>query len=134
MQNKEIIKFWGLTILLGPIVYFMYFFLHNDRGTLTANIEDILLIVVFSIILSIPTLISLFILNKIIKLVKTTKFIKRFFLLILTLIGIIGTLKIINGSIIQNLSAIYCITTITSFIIIELTTYFKNKNLSKTQM
>lgn len=98
MANKHLFKLWLTTLLLAPIVYTVFMVLINVDGQILSLLEVLPMILFFSFFFSLPTLFLTYLVNKFIvrkNLIKTSH--KTINGLVSTL-GIVCTLLIINGS------------------------------------
>ena len=135
MTHKQLNIYWVLTILIGPIIYALFFDLRNSQSDAIPIFPSIVFIFVYSIILSIPTLLinhfSIFLYKK----YKANKLKTGLPIFILTSVLLTLTFHLIGIDVIKNpISHIYYISNILAFLIISLTKLITRKKLPTTQV
>lgn len=128
MKIEYIVKLWLITILLAPFIGGTYEILNNTPGLVVGLLEVFPITLLFSIVLSIPTLLAVLLVSKLLKNSKISLWVKKLIVLVLTIVGIIVTLCLLGGSLIPTLMFSYAISALLSTLILEIPRSRLNEN------
>lgn len=120
MANKHLIKLWISTLLLAPFVYAAYELAIGVEGQVVTLLEVLPITLVFSVVLSLPTLLIAVFTNKLTSNINLPNQVRKLINIILAALGLLITLLIIQGSLIPTLIKTYLISLAIGAIIIEL--------------
>ena len=120
MKIEYTIKLWLLTIFLGPFIGGAYEILNNTSGQVVGLLEVFPITLLFSFVLSIPTLIVVVVAAKLIKNSEISLRLKKLIILVLTILGIVVTLLLLGGSLIPTLMFSYSVAALLSTLILEI--------------
>lgn len=119
MANKYLLKLWIMTLLLGPFLFSLYELEPFKMDEVCDTIGIILIMIVFSIIFSLPTLLLALLVNFLTsnQQLKTWQF--KLLSITIALIGLTVTLENTYGSVIPSLTYIYSISLLFSAAVLE---------------
>ncbi|WP_116109177.1 hypothetical protein [Lewinella sp. IMCC34191] len=120
LGNRHLVKLWGLTLLFAPFVYAVIDLADRTGDQVRASLDILLVMFVFSVVLSLPTLVIAF---------ATTKFVLRNRLsigmqkavnVVIAAAGLICTLLMMDGSLVPALIKTYVISLGVAAIVLEI--------------
>lgn len=120
MTNRYIIKLWILSQLLAPFLYALYELIKEIPGQVVGLLEIFPITLIFSFFFSLPTLLAIYILNRLIVKGNFSEMTNKLLIVAFTLTGIIVTLTILGGSLVPTLIMIYSTSLILSALILEI--------------
>jgi len=118
MKIEYTIKLWLITILLAPFIAGAYEVMNNSPGQVVGILEFFPITLILSIVFSIPTLIIVLLISKLILDLKFAGYLKKIIILLVVNFGIIITLYLIGGSLIDTLIVSYCLSAIMATLIL----------------
>jgi hypothetical protein len=117
MAKRELLKFWVLTLLLGPIMIGLF----NEQLDFRSLIELLPILILFSIAFSIPSFLIVFILNiQVERVVHIKTPTTRIIIVLATVVACFLTLHLIGGSMMKSMIQAYVLAIVLSGITIGL--------------
>ena len=92
MSNKHLIKLWIATLLLAPFVYAAYELAIGVEGQVVTLLEVLPITLIFSVILSLPTLLIVALTNKLTSNLNLSNRVRKLINIILAALGLLITL------------------------------------------
>ena len=120
MSNKYVLKLWLITIVCGPIIFIILESFRKGRNQVIGLLELIPILIIFSVIFSIPSLIAALLLKKVFSNFDMPIWVWKSSVALSTIIGIVLTLTFIGGPLIPTLTLAYCISLFSSAIVLEI--------------
>ena len=134
MTHKQLNTFWILTLLVAPNIYAIYFLLGYETGLIFKGLGLIPFLLVFSIILSLPTLILDHLIIWTFRRISQPKKIDNYIILCSTITCMLLSFYLFASNFLSNpLAYIYIGSALITFISIKIYWYLKNKKLPTTQ-
>ena len=132
MNIKYLIGLWILTTLLAPFVFSGYELLFEVPGKVISPIEIYPVMIIFTALFSLPTVISAIVIIKLNKNFGLKNMTLKILIWILWLTGIVLSLQLLGGSIIPALTISFIAAAIISVLIIEIRTKIGAKTNANT--
>lgn len=119
MANRYLIKLWILTLVLAPFIYGLLNLIIGVDGQVVTLLEVFPITLLFSFVLSLPTLLIAYLVNKFVTNNKMKLIGLKIINILIAAIGLTLTLLILKGSLMPALIKTYIISLIIAALILE---------------
>lgn len=109
MTNKHLLQLWILTLLLAPVVYFIFELMGTREGQVLDSIDFLLVMLILSFAFSLPTLLLAYLAQVFTSSQNFSEGTRKTMNISIAAIGLTCTLLFINGSLIPTLITVYMI-------------------------